>query len=212
MGGMWRGGLYAIVDDSLTPLDGLVPLADSLVRAGATCVQLRVKRLSDREFLELAEEIRVAVEPAPLVINDRADICALCGSAGLHLGQSDIPPRRARELVGADVVIGLSCHSLDEVKRANAEPVDYIAFGPVFETTTKDRPEPTVGVELLAEAVRISRLPVVAIGGINDENLHLIARTGIHSFAAISHLARASDPYCAARRLIEIWRSEADGE
>jgi len=208
---MWPGGLYAIVDDSATPSDRLVPLGASLARAGASCVQLRVKRLGDREFLEIASELKTAIEPVPLVVNDRPDICALCGAAGLHLGQTDVPPGRAREIVGSNVVVGLSCHNLGEVRCANAESVDYIAFGPVFGTDTKDAPEPTVGVELLVEAVRISKFPVVAIGGISDGNLHQLAGSGIRAFAVISYLARASDPERSAARLVEIWEKGRNG-
>lgn len=198
-------GLYAIVDDSLTPSDGLIPLGVSLARAGACCVQLRVKNLSDREFLKIAIDLKCAISPTPLVINDRADICAISKAQGLHLGQSDLPPLDARKIVGSGVVIGLSCDNLEDIERANSEPIDYVALGPIFKTKTKTDAGVAVGVELLKEAVKLSRLPVVAIGGINAENVALIARSNAKAFAVISYLAKAKNPELTARRLIRIW-------
>lgn len=201
----WPSGLYAIVDDSLTPQNKLVSLGVSLARAGASCVQLRIKNLPDREFLKIAEELNFAINPTPLIINDRPDICVLCEARGLHIGQSDIPPLKARKIVGSTVVIGFSCNSLKDVERANSEPIDYIAFGPVFETKTKENAGHALGVDLLKEAIQIAKLPVVAIGGINDENLPLISHSGVRAFAVISYLAKSKKPDLAAKKLIELW-------
>jgi len=203
---IWPSGLYAIVDDSLTPQNKLVSLGISLARAGASCVQLRIKKFSDREFLKIAEELNRAISPTPLVINDRPDICILCKAKGLHLGQSDIPPSEARKIVGSAVVIGLSCNTLKDVERANSEPVDHIAFGPIYETKTKKNAGPVVGIESLKRAVQVARFPVVAIGGINDKNLHLISRSGARAFAVISYLAKSKNPELAAKKLIDTWK------
>lgn len=199
-------GLYAIVDDSLTPHDRLISLGTIFACAGACCVQLRVKKLSDRKFLKIANELKGAISPTPLVINDRADICAIAKADGLHLGQSDISPSEARKIVGSRIVIGLSCDNLKEIERANSEPIDYVALGPIFKTKTKTDAGAAVGVELLKKAAELSMLPVVAIGGIDDKNLALVAKSKARAFAVISYLAKAKSPEQAAKKLIRIWK------
>jgi thiamine-phosphate pyrophosphorylase len=111
----------------------------------------------------------------------------MAGADGVHLGQDDLPAEAARKLLGNSALIGLSTHDLDQVKKALTQPIDYIAFGPVFSTSTKTDTEPVAGLELLAEARRlVSGLPLVAIGGINADNLHSVLGCGADSAAMIS--------------------------
>ena len=127
-------------------------------------LQLRAKRLDDRALVDLARQLRAACLEAgvPFVINDRADLARIVAADGLHLGQDDLSVRDARRVVG-DLQIGVSTHGLEQALQAEADGADLIAFGPVFETKTKENPDPVVGLEMLAKVCRSVSRPVVAI-------------------------------------------------
>jgi thiamine-phosphate pyrophosphorylase len=181
--------LYAIIDAETAerPLD----LARSSLRAGCAMLQLRAKRLDDRSFVELAKRVRTACAEAavPFVVNDRADIARLVAADGLHLGQDDLPVGDARRVIGK-MQIGVSTHDLEQAIQAERDGADLIAFGPVFGTTTKENPDPVVGLDGLAEVCRAVSRPVVAIGGITPENAAETLRAGARYVAAISALPR----------------------
>jgi thiamine-phosphate pyrophosphorylase len=173
----------------------------ALARGGARVLQLRAKRLSDRDLLEA---VRGAVDAARregglLIVNDRPDVALVAGADGVHLGQDDLAPRDARRLLGPGTLLGLSTHTLEQVAVAASEPVDYVAFGPVFPTTTKDAVEPAVGTEGLRRARALTRLPLVAIGGITEANVSEVVEAGADGVAVISALLRAADLSAAAR-------------
>jgi thiamine-phosphate diphosphorylase len=141
---------------------------------GATLVQLREKHSSPREFYrEAADALRVARElGVRLVVNDRADIALALGADGVHLGQDDLPPAAARELLGERAVIGFSTHNVEQAREAARLPVDYLAIGPIFQTASKENPDPTVGLEGLRRVRQVvGHIPLVAIGGVRPENL-----------------------------------------
>src|SRR4051812_19965313 len=140
--------LYPVTDRRLSGLSHAEQVA-RLIDGGATFIQLREKHLSPREFYVEAEEaLRVArARGARLIINDRADIALALGADGVHLGQDDMPPEAARALLGEGAVIGFSTHSVEQTIAAARLPVDYIAIGPVFATTSKENPDPQVGLE-----------------------------------------------------------------
>lgn len=166
-----------------------------LSKVGATLVQLREKNLSPLDFyLAAIEATQVARESGvKLIINDRVDIAMALDADGVHLGQDDLPPQAARELVGPDMIIGFSTHNLEQVLTATKMPIDYIAIGPIFATSTKESPEPAVGLEGLAKARQAAgQIPLVAIGGITSENKKLVLDAGADAIAVISDIWTSS--------------------
>lgn len=182
--------IYPITDTRLSGLSHAA-LVQELIAGGATLIQLREKHTSPREFYEDAEK---AVEIArarnvKIIINDRVDIALTLGADGVHLGQEDLPPAEARKILGEDAIIGYSTHSIEQALEAAKLPLDYIAFGPVYDTRTKENPDKTVGLDGLKwvrEAV--AGFPLVAIGGINSGNLQPVFEAGADSAAIISDL------------------------
>lgn len=183
--------LYPITDARLSGLSHAEQVR-RLAAGGATLIQLREKHAAPREFLrEAVEAVAVARSLGVLlVINDRADIALACGADGLHLGQDDLDPAAARRLLGDDLVIGYSTHSVEQAAAAALLPVDYVAVGPVFATRTKENPDPEVGLEGVARvrAALGPAVPLVAIGGITRENAPAVLAAGADSVALISAL------------------------
>lgn len=196
---------YAILDPSPRPELPLVELARILAAAGVRLVQVRSKQASSRELLAVAKEL-LALLPSgcALIVNDRADVAALAGAGGVHLGQDDLPTAAAREILGPGALIGLSTHSEGQVRAAASAPVDYLAFGPIFATTSKAQPNSVVGCEGLKQARRLTEKPLVAIGGITPENAARVIEAGADSVAVISGWLAAQD---IARRLEEYRRA-----
>lgn len=158
---------------------------------GATLIQLREKHRSPREFYKEAEEaLRVARScGVRLIINDRVDLAHALAADGVHLGQNDLPPAQARELLGEHAIIGFSTHNVEQAKEATHLPVDYIAIGPIFETTSKDNPDPVIGLDGLRRIRQIvGEIPLVAIGGIGRENIREVLEAGADAVAVISLL------------------------
>ena len=198
--------LYPILDASLETLDTLTIGVRSLARAGSRLVQLRAKDLSGEEFHRWALAAREASRECGirLIINDRVDIALLASADGVHLGQDDLSPEGARKILGASAIIGLSTHDVDEARRAQAAPVDYLAIGPIFETSTKTSGRSTLGVEG-ARAVRaVVEKPLVAIGGITLERAPALLEAGIEGLAVISALKGGEDLESVARRWMQL--------
>jgi len=173
-----------------------------LIDGGATLIQLREKEDEPRNFLNDAiEALRVARSAkARLIINDRVDIALAINADGVHLGQTDIPVEAARRLLGANAIIGFSTHNLEQVKAALDLPIDYLAFGPIFQTTSKENPDPVAGVSQLAAAKSLAgSRPVVAIGGIVSTNLSMVFAAGADSAAVLSAVLK--DPAQIAEKL-----------
>jgi thiamine-phosphate diphosphorylase len=188
--------LYPITDRRLSGLSHAEQVA-RLIEGGATFIQLREKHLSSREFYSEAEEaLKVArARGAKLIVNDRTDIALALGADGVHLGQDDMPPRAARALLGERAVIGFSTHSVEQAIAAARLPVDYIAIGPVFETTSKERPDPQVGIEGLRRVREaVGSVTLVAIGGVTRENGPTVLGAGADSVALISALLSFQNP------------------
>lgn len=194
--------LYPITDRRLSGLSHAEQV-ERLCEGGARLVQLREKHLSPREFYSEAEgALRVARgRGAKLIINDRADIALALGADGVHLGQDDMPPEAARALLGRGAVIGFSTHGVEQSVAAARLPVDYVAIGPVFATSSKENPDPTVGLEGVRLARRaVGRVPLVAIGGITRENAPSVLDAGADSVALIGALLATDDPAEITRR------------
>lgn len=162
---------------------------EALASAGATLIQLREKILGPREFFE---DARAAIATAHrfgarIIINDRVDLAAALGADGVHLGQDDLPPDAARAILGPTAIIGFSTHSIGQANQASQLPIDYIAFGPIFATASKENPDDVVGTEGLANVrAEIRELPLVAIGGITSSNAAAVIAAGADSLALIS--------------------------
>lgn len=182
--------LYPITDSRLSGLTHAEQV-ERLSAGGARFIQLREKHLAPRDFYHQAEEaLRVARERgASLIINDRVDVALATGADGIHLGQSDLPPLAARAIMGERAVIGFSTHNVEQAIEAARLPVDYIAIGPIYPTTSKENPDPVVGLEGLRRVRRaIGQMPVVAIGGIGRENIPEVLEAGADAIAVIGLL------------------------
>ena len=179
--------IYPITDTRLPGLSHLQQLR-RLTACGAQLVQLREKGASSKEFFYAASEaVSFAKQNGVrLIINDRADITMTLGADGVHLGQDDLPPAEARALLGADAIIGFSTHSIRQATAALDLPINYLAFGPIFRTASKNSPDPIVGLDALEQVCRLAGpLPVVAIGGIDAANLTSVFAAGAASAAMI---------------------------
>jgi thiamine-phosphate pyrophosphorylase len=178
--------------------------AQAACDGGAATVQLRAKHATDREVLAWGERIREATRRAGVrfVVNDRFDLALLVEADAVHLGQGDLPPARVRAAAGAKLAIGRSTHDEAELSRALGEPVDYLAFGPVFGTGSKDTGFTAQGLaKLAAAAARAAPRPLVAIGGIDPGNVAEVRAAGACGAAVISAVAAAADPAAAVRAL-----------
>ena len=199
--------VYLVTDRSLClgrPLEDVVYAA---VRGGAGAVQLREKHASSREFLELARALVSRIQPLgiPLIINDRADIALASGAAGLHVGQSDLPPDDARRLMGPDAIVGLSVETPEELAEAAAFDIDYAGISPIFATPTKTDTHAPWGLDGLKKARAASRLRLVAIGGIHGSNARDVVAAGADSLAVVSEICSAPDPAAAAENLLSVF-------
>ena len=200
-----RPFLYPIVDIGVLGPRPVGEAVRALAQGGARILQLRAKDAPDRQLWELAREAQAAAlaAGARLLVNDRPDVARLVGAAGVHLGQHDLPPAVVRGLLGPEALIGLSTHTLEQVRAAAGEPVDYVAVGPVFLTRTKANPDPVVGLALVREARALVDRPLIAIGGITRDNAASVVAAGADGVAVISDLLRAEDLASAARSFWE---------
>jgi thiamine-phosphate pyrophosphorylase len=179
-----------------------------LAAGGATLIQLREKIAPPRQFFEAAlEAVKIGHSlRAQIIINDRVDIALAVGADGVHLGQEDLPPECARKILGREKIIGFSVHNLEQALAADSMPVDYIAVGPIFETSTKERPDPIIGLDALRRIRNSTSKPIVAIGGITLERLREVFEAGADSAALISDILSASDIADRVRQLLEASR------
>jgi thiamine-phosphate pyrophosphorylase len=177
----------------------------SLAEAGVRLLQYRNKSAPARRYLDSSRELAELLRPrgVSFFVNDRPDVAALAGATGVHVGQEDLDVEQARRVVGRDRLVGVSTHNLEQFKRAAASSADYIAVGPIYDTSTKANPDPVVGVDLLRRVRRLSDKPVVAIGGITLEHAAAVIEAGADSIAVISGILRASDPGQRARQYIK---------
>ena len=200
---MFDYSLYLVTDRRLSLGRSTVEVVAAAVSGGVTCVQLREKHCSTREFLEEARRVRELLvgTGVPLIINDRLDVALAVAADGVHLGQNDMHISDARRLVGERLVIGISAESVADAIRAEAEGADYIGVSPVFTTPTKMDTAPPLGLEGLREIRRAVSLPLVAIGSIRHDNVAEVLRAGADGLAVVSAIVSAPCPRTAAAAL-----------
>lgn len=199
-------GLFVLADDDPRWPHGPLEQARAACTGGAAVVQLRAKHATDRQVLAWAREIRALTRDTGVgfFVNDRFDLALLVDADGVHLGQDDLAPERLPEKARARLQIGRSTHDEAQLARAVTEPIDYVAYGPVFGTASKDSPYTARGLEALSDAAaRVAPTPLIAIGGIDVAEAADVAATGAAGFAVISAVAGARDPLEATRRLVE---------
>jgi len=196
--------VYPITDVRLSGLSHAEQLA-ALHDGGATFVQLREKAFSPLDFFQQAmEAVAVARErDVRLIINDRADIALAVKAHGVHVGQDDLAPEAVRRILRKEAIVGYSTHNVEQVRHALSLPIDYLAIGPIFPTSSKSDTEPLVGLEGVRAAARLAgALPIVAIGGITYENASAVIEAGASSVAMIGALL--SDPSSISERTSQI--------
>jgi len=187
--------IYPILDDTYLSYDNMEGTARALIEGGAGILQLRAKSFSSAELLSAARSIERLTRKAGVtfIVNDRIDIALLSDADGVHIGQDDMPVGAARKLLGREKIIGYSTHNVEEALAAVRLPVDYISFGPLFTTGTKKDAEEPKGVSALTEVTRSVNIPIVAIGGIGEDRIAEVLRSGTQSVAMISNILLAQD-------------------
>lgn len=203
--------LYPILDAGCFPDPrDLIAAAEELIAAGCTVLQYRNKSGNARVMLEQARELRrqcrtgVSDPQVTLIMNDRADLCLAAEFDGVHVGQEDLSAEAVRGIIGAERWLGVSTHNPDQLREADLTSADYLAVGPVFATSRKDRPDPVVGLEGVRRARALTRKPLVAIGGITRANAASVIAAGADSVAVISDLVR--EPRKSAEEFFRILR------
>ncbi|MDI6725590.1 MAG: thiamine phosphate synthase [Smithellaceae bacterium] len=199
-------GLYLVTDRQLSAPRTIEETVKAALPGGVSVVQLREKDGTTREFLLLALRLLTILRPAgvPLIINDRLDVAIAAGADGVHLGQSDLPYREARSILGPEAIIGLSVETLEQAREAEEWDIDYLAASPVFSTPTKTDTGPAWGLAGLFSLRKLTRHPLVAIGGINRTNAASVLQAGADGIAVVSALCAAPDPGAEAKYLREI--------
>jgi thiamine-phosphate pyrophosphorylase len=192
--------LYAIVDPSLARIPPVL-IAEKLADAGVRLIQLRDKKCGAGELLAKTRQLVAAVahRGVKIIVNDRPDVAAIAGAGGVHVGQEDLPVEGARRICGVQRWVGLSTHNIEQLREAIGTSADYIAVGPIFPSSTKENPDPVVGVEFVRVARKMTDKPLVAIGGITLATAVDVWEAGADSVAVISDLMSAIDPAGVAR-------------
>lgn len=197
--------LYLVTDDQ-QDIDTLCHVVAEAIKGGVTMVQIREKHGDVRAFIERSLAIKKVLKDSgvPLIINDRVDVALAVQADGVHLGQSDMPANLARQLIGPDMILGLSVENETQLREAQDLPVDYLGISAIFSTPTKTNIIKEWGIDGLTKAVKESQLPLVAIGGINETNIKKIADTQVDGIALVSAICHATSPKQASEGLLEL--------
>ena len=197
------GQLHILTDIVLQNRFSHTELAKLAIRGGADTIQFRQKSGSTREMIQLAKDVKqlCAERDVTFIVNDRVDVAIASEADGVHLGQDDFPIPLARELLGKGRTIGGSAATMEEARKCLSEGADYVGFGPVYPTTSKDDAGPVSGISILKGVVRTIPLPIIAIGGVSAENVAEVMEAGAHGIAVISAVCCQEDPEQATRAL-----------
>jgi thiamine-phosphate pyrophosphorylase len=198
--------LYAILDAACFPTpDQFITCAEALATGGCTLLQYRNKGGNARIMLDHARALKVALgSSVKLIMNDRADLCLAADFDGVHVGQDDLSPELVRKIIGPHRWLGVSTHNPEQLAEADRTSADYLAIGPVFSTSSKDKPDPVVGLEGVRRARQLTGKPLVAIGGITRANAASVIEAGADSVAVISDLLR--EPRKSAEEFFRVLR------
>ena len=198
--------LYAIVDSSnIASGEHAIPFAKELAAAGCLVLQYRNKSGNVRAMLDQARDLkRYLGNSVRLIMNDRADLCLAADFDGVHVGQDDLSPESVRKIIGPERWLGVSTHNPEQLREAELTSADYLAIGPVFSTSSKENPDPVVGLEGVRRARALTKKPLVAIGGITRANAASVIEAGADSVAVISDLLR--EPRKSAEEFFRILR------
>ena len=196
--------LYAVTDRSWVGIQTLLEQIESSLLGGTTLVQLREKDLSDCEFIQEAISVKRLCERfgVPLLINDNVNVALRSGADGVHLGQDDLPLQEARKMLGPNKIIGISTHTVEEAMKAEQGGADYVVVGSVFATQTKLDAN-VLSIDYIREICQAVTIPVVAIGGIKEENMDVLRNTGVAGIAVVSAIFGQPDIEMATLRLKE---------
>jgi thiamine-phosphate pyrophosphorylase len=196
--------VYAIVDAGSAG-DRPLEIAEELAEAGVELIQYRDKLATPRRLFETCSILAARLRGrARFIVNDRADVAALCDAGGVHVGQEDLSAEDARAICGGGRWVGVSTHNIEQFRAALETSADYIAVGPVFASATKKNPDPVVGLDLVARARAMTRKPIVSIGGITAENADSVYRAGADSIAVIRDLMASGKPGARAAEYLRI--------
>lgn len=198
--------LYLVTDRGLAKGRTTLEIVRAAVEGGVTCVQLREKECSTLEFIEQALAVKAFLQDhgVPLIINDRVDVALAVAADGVHLGQTDMPLKAARKILGDSMLIGISAESLEDAVEAESGGADYLGVSPIYATPTKTDTAPPLGLEGLRAIRAAVKLPLVGIGGLNRDNAAEVIRSGGDGVAVVSAIMAAADPAEAARRLRQL--------
>lgn len=199
------GRLHVLTDTALQARFSHADLARLAIAGGADTIQYRQKQGSTRDMIEIAQQMKGLCREAgiPFIVNDRIDVAMASRADGVHLGQDDFPIPLARKLLGEEAIIGGSAVTLEEAKKCLSEGADYVGFGPVYPTGSKDDAGPVTGLDLLREVVANIPVPIIAIGGVGAENAPEVLEAGARGIAVISAVCCQPDPEKATRALYE---------
>ncbi|MEW9093504.1 MAG: thiamine phosphate synthase [Clostridiaceae bacterium] len=200
--------LYLVTDRDMLLDTSLEKAVEESILGGATLVQLREKDISTKEFYEIASQIKKITDKynVPLIINDRLDIALAVDAAGVHVGQSDMEASIVRKIMGKEKILGVSARTLEEAKKAEKDGADYLGVGAIFGTNTK-KDAKDVSFEELAKIRKEISIPIVAIGGINENNVTELKDKGIDGLAVISAILHRKDIKEASKNLIQLFRN-----
>ena len=202
--------MHVLTDTELQSRFSHVELAKLAIKGGADILQFRQKIGTTREMIEICREIKRLCEDSDVmfIVNDRVDVAIASEADGVHLGQEDFPIPLARKLLGETAIIGGSAVTLEEAQECLSEGADYIGFGPVYPTTSKNDAGPVTGIEILKEVVNTISIPIIAIGGVTVENTPEVIRAGAQGIAVISAVCCQENPEQATRDLSQALQSE----
>lgn len=194
--------LYFITDSTGFDTDAFLYRVEEALKGGVTLLQLREKNKTTREYISLAEKVHEITKKynVPLIIDDRVDVAMAIGAEGVHLGQSDMPIKTARKILGDDIIIGATAKTVVQAKEAEAGGADYLGVGAIYPTTTKVITIIT-STETLDDICKTVKIPVNAIGGLNKDNIDVLKGIGIAGICAVSAVMKADDPKKAAEEL-----------
>jgi thiamine-phosphate pyrophosphorylase len=204
---IWR--LCLVTDRGLSRGRAITDVVAAAVKGGATMVQLREKEAGTREFLEIARAVKAILQPhgIPLLINDRVDIAIAVDAEGVHVGQTDMPVAIVRQMIGPGKIIGLSAGREEYILAADAAAADYLGIGPLYaQTTKKNTGREPLGPQGFAEMRKLTRKPVMAIGGLKPDNAASVVAAGADGLAVVSAIVGADDVEEAARKFAALYR------